>query len=171
MLSMHRIRPLLWSALTLWWLSGGASTAFAQAPAPASPAPAWAQGPVWVNIGGFSRHFVRGKGYNENNLGLGLELRTSGEVSLMAGYYVNSMRRDTQYAAVNWQPWTLGDWRLGVAVGVMNGYPAVARGGTFFAALPMASYEGARFGVNVGLIPSIKDVDGALLVQFKMRLR
>ena len=171
MLSMRPTRPPLWSTLAFGLLGAVASTALAQAPAPTSPAPAWAQGPVWVNIGGFSRHFVRGKGYNENNLGLGLELRTSDAVSLMAGYYVNSMRRDTQYAAVNWQPWTLGGWRLGAAVGVMNGYPAVARGGTFFAALPMASYEGARFGVNVGLIPSIKDVDGALVIQFKMRLR
>ena len=40
---------------------------------------------VWVNMGGFSRHFARDKGYNESNLGLGVEYRTNAELSYMAG--------------------------------------------------------------------------------------
>lgn len=125
---------------------------------------------LWLNVGGFSRHFHRSAGYNENNLGLGIEYRTSPELSFMAGSYYNSVRKNTAYAAVNWQPWSMGAFKLGAAVGVMNGYPAMNRGGTFFAALPMASYEGRRFGLNVGLIPPVKNVDSAVIVQFKVRV-
>jgi hypothetical protein len=128
------------------------------------------QGEVWVNVGGFSRHFSRDKGYNENNLGLGVEYRTSPEVSYMAGAYYNSVRKTTTYAALNWQPWTVGPIKVGATVGVMDGYPSMARGGTFFAAVPMATWEGKRFGVNVGIIPSVGKVDGALIVQFKLRV-
>lgn len=125
---------------------------------------------LWLNVGGFSRHFKRQNGYNENNLGLGIEYRTSPEISYMAGSYYNSVRKNTTYAAVNWQPWSMGAFKLGAAVGLMNGYPAMNRGGNFFAALPMVTYEGRRFGINVGLIPSIKNVDGAVIVQFKVRM-
>ncbi|MDP2018602.1 hypothetical protein [Hydrogenophaga sp.] len=125
---------------------------------------------LWLNVGGFSQHFKRQNGYNENNLGLGIEYRTSPEISYMAGSYYNSVRKNTTYAAVNWQPWSMGAFKLGAAVGLMNGYPAMNRGGNFFAALPMVTYEGRRFGINVGLIPSIKNVDGAVIVQFKVRM-
>lgn len=127
------------------------------------------RGQLWVNVGGFSRHFARNKNYNESNLGLGIEYRINPEVSVMAGTYYNSVRRTTTYGAVNWQPLSLGDWKIGAMVGVMNGYPAVKRGGTFFAAVPMATYEGTRFGLNVGIIPTTSQVDGALVLQFKVR--
>jgi hypothetical protein len=126
---------------------------------------------VWVNVGGFSRHFNRHAHYNERNLGFGLEWRHSPEVALMAGVYDNSLGKPSQYAAVNWQPWQIGPVKLGAAIGVLNGYPAIERGGTFFAALPMATIEGRRFGLNLGVIPSMKNVDGALLLQFKLRIR
>lgn len=125
---------------------------------------------IWVNLGGFSRHFASNKGYNENNLGLGLEYRTSPEIAYMAGAYYNSVRKTTSYAAVNWQPWQLGAVKLGAALGVMNGYPSLANGGSFFAALPMATYEGRHVGVNFGVVPSIGKVDGAVILQFKLRL-
>jgi len=126
---------------------------------------------VWINIGGFSRHFNRSAQYNERNFGFGIEWRHSPEVALMAGVYDNSLRKHSQYAAVNWQPWQIGPVKLGAAIGLLNGYPAIERGGTFFAALPMATLEGRRFGVNLGVIPSMKNVDGALLLQFKLRIR
>ena len=137
-----------------------------------SDAPLWQKpaGELWLNVGGFSRHFNRQANHNENNVGLGLEYRTGSDLSFMAGSYHNSVRKNTTYAAVNWQPLSMGAFKLGAAVGLMNGYPAMNRGGTFFAALPMASYEGRRFGVNLGLIPSMKDVNGAVILQFKVRL-
>jgi hypothetical protein len=147
-----------------------AASAETESSASSQPATDQRKPEVWVNLGGFSRHFARDKGYNETNLGLGLEYRTSPEVSFMAGTYYNSMRKTTYYAAVNWQPLSIGPWKVGASAGVMNGYPAVSRGGTFFAALPMATYEGKRFGVNLGLIPSIGKVDGAVIFQFKLRV-
>lgn len=134
------------------------------------PAPATVGSEVWLNVGGFSRHFDRSKNHNERNLGIGLEWRTSPELSYMAGVYDNSVGKYSQYLAANWQPWSLGPVKLGAAIGLMNGYPAMKRGGTFFAALPMASIEGRRFGINLGLIPSMKDVDGAVVLQFKLRV-
>jgi hypothetical protein len=129
-----------------------------------------ALGNLWINVGGFSSHFSRDKGYNENNAGLGVEYRINPDVSIMAGGYYNSVRKNTSYAAVNWQPWALGNWKLGAAIGLMDGYPALERGGTFFAALPMASWEGKRFGFNLGVIPSMPKIDGAVIVQLKFRL-
>lgn len=147
--------------------------AWAQTAAPSDPlatALASSRHEVWINVGGFSRHFSRNNGYNENNLGLGAEYRTSTELSYMAGAYYNSVRKTTSYVAMNWQPWSLGPIKLGGTLGVMNGYPSLAKGGTFFAALPMATWEGKRYGVNVGIIPSMGKVDGAVIVQFKLRV-
>lgn len=139
---------------------------------------AWAQEPpeeappsaLWVNAGALTYHSNQSKGYNENNHGLGVEYQFRPDTSVMVGSFYNSVRRDTHYAAVNWQPIALGDWKLGMAVGVMNGYPAVKSGNYFVAALPMVSYEGKRFGVNLSLIPNVAKIDGALVVQVKFRL-
>lgn len=127
-------------------------------------------GQVWLNLGGFSRHFARGKGYNESNVGIGVEIKASETYALSVGAYRNSVRQETFYAAVHLQPLHLGPARLGVMLGVLDGYPARQRGGAFFAAVPFASIEGSRYGVNIGLIPSIGKVDGALLAQLKLRL-
>lgn len=128
-------------------------------------------GALWLNVGGFSSHFNRDNGFNENNAGVGIEYRMSPDMSIMAGSYYNSVRLNTSYVAANWQPYRLGDWKLGAALGVMDGYPAIQRGGAFFAALPMATYEGQTFGLNVGLIPTMHNVNGAVIVQFKLRVR
>ncbi len=125
---------------------------------------------LWLNLGALTYHPNQSQGYNENNSGLGLEYRLKPDTSVMAGSFYNSVYRNTNYAAVNWQPIALGDWKLGLAMGVMNGYPAVNNGDYFVAALPMASYEGKRFGVNLSLIPSVAQIDGALVVQVKFRL-
>jgi len=157
------------SALAMGLAPGWAAAASTDAPRVASPGDA-GKSQIWVNLGGFSRHFASNKGYNENNLGLGLEYRTSPEIAYMAGAYYNSVRKTTSYAAVNWQPWQLGPVKLGAALGVMNGYPSLADGGSFFAALPLATVEGRHFGINVGVVPSMGKVDGALIIQFKLRL-
>lgn len=148
-------------------LAGFAASA---ARADEAPAPAAEQSEIWINVGGFSRHFNRDRDFNEKNFGFGIEWRRSPELAVMAGVYDNSLGRSSQYAAVNWQPWQIGPVKLGAAIGLLNGYPAIERGGTFFAALPMASIEGRRFGINLGLIPSMKNVDGAVLLQFKLRI-
>ena len=129
------------------------------------------QAQLWINVGGFSYHLERDQRFNEKNAGFGLEWRTSDEVAYMAGLYRNSVGKNTQYVALNWQPWQIGPVRLGAAWGVMNGYPSISHGGSFFAALPIASMEGKRFGVNLGFIPKLGKVQSAVVLQFKWRLR
>ncbi len=134
------------------------------------PAADQRKGSVWVNVGGFSSHFNREKGYNEQNAGIGIEYAFHSSASVMVGSYYNSLRKQTTYAAVNWQPITIGPVKVGAALGVMDGYPAIQRGGTFFAALPMATYESKVVGVNFGVIPTMNNVDGAVILQFKFRI-
>jgi hypothetical protein len=126
---------------------------------------------IWVNAGGISRHFDRSKNFNESNTGFGAEWRFRDDASVMVGQYRNSMRDTTHYAALNYQPLQLGPVRIGASVGVMDGYRLMRNGGTFFAALPMVSYEGKTFGVNVGVIPNVpsKHIDGAVIFQLKVR--
>ena len=168
MRKVHIHIALLWSVLA-------ASGCWAAEPAPGAPAPAAtedkpAERAVWINLGGFSHHFSNNNHYNETNRGLGVEYRINADWAVMAGSYYNSVRRTTTYGAFTYQPLSLWSVKIGASVGVMDGYPAKARGGTFFAALPMATYEGSRFGLNLGLIPSMPKVDGAIVLQLKVRV-
>lgn len=140
----------------------GAALADTEPPAPPDA--------LWVNLGGFSSHVNRNKDYNEDNVGMGLEYQLQPDVALMAGAFNNSIRHTTSYVAANWLPLSLGGWKLGAVAGVMNGYPGIAGGGAFVAALPMASYEGTHVGVNLGLIPTTDKVEGALVIQLKFRV-
>ncbi len=152
-------------------LATGLLTASVIAHADASPAETPEQ--LWVHAGALSFHPNQDKHYNGNNLGLGLEYRLRPDLTLMAGGFSNSLNRDSVYLAMGYQPWTVDAWRFGVAVGVMNGYSRLGQEQVFPAAISVATYEGKRFGVNVGLIPDIAaaGVDGALVLQFKLRLR
>lgn len=125
---------------------------------------------LWINFGGFSSHFHRDRGYNENNTGLGLEYRLDTNTALMVGGYYNSVRKNTSYIGINYQPLEFLKGKVGFVVGVMDGYPAMKQGGVFFVALPMATWEGRHWGLNVGLIPEVSNVDGAVVFQIKFRL-
>ncbi len=151
------------------WALAMLSVYVVAAEAPGVSASPLSHSEMWVNVGGFSRHFARNKGYNESNFGLGVEYRLNPDVSVMAGSYYNSIRRTTTYATVNWQPYRVGEIKVGALAGLMDGYPSVARGGKFFMAVPMLTYEGRRVGVNFGIIPSTTNVDSALFMQFKVR--
>lgn len=145
-------------ALLAWGVSGAISESEA--------------GELWVNTGGISHHFDRSKNFNEVNVGVGVEYRITPEVSAMTGFHKNSINLRTTYAAVNYQPFSIGPVKIGASAGLMSGYPVIKNGGAFFAALPFATYEGKRFGVNVGLIPNIpsRHIDGAVVFQFKFRV-
>jgi len=125
---------------------------------------------LWVNTGGFSKHF-EDNGRNETNLGLGVEYRFRDDMSVMTGYHKNSLDLRTRYAAVNYQPFEMGPFKIGASVGVMTGYPMKNQGKGFFAVLPMVTYEGERFGANFGVIPNIpsQHVEGAFVVQLKFK--
>lgn len=123
-----------------------------------------------VNVGAFSHHFNREAGFNENNKGFGLEYRFSDALGVTAGHYFNSVRKNTNYAALMYQPFTIGPVNVGASIGVMDGYPNMNKGAAFFAAVPMASWQGERFGFNLGVIPSAGKVEGCVLFQLTMKV-
>lgn len=130
---------------------------------------------VWVNPGIYSLHFDRGKDLREDNIGLGVELVMAPEHSVSAGTFINSNRARSRYAAYAWRPlrWELGsvDVALGVVAGAFDGYPNYRDSGWFVAPLPLLAVEGRRLGVNLSVIPTIRDrLDGAIAVQLKLRI-
>lgn len=125
---------------------------------------------LWMNVGFYSRHFQRDKGLNDRNPGLGVEYRFSTVSSLTAGRFYNSDREYSNYVGLYYQPIALGALRLGLVGGAFNGYPKHENGDWFLAALPVASIEYRRIGVNLAVIPSYKDrLYGALSLQLKFK--
>lgn len=126
---------------------------------------------LWINAGGMSYHFDRSKQFNERNTGVGVELRLRDDVSLMTGRHINSMATMTHYVAANYQPFSVGPFKVGASVGFMDGYRLKNNGRAFFAAIPMLTYEGKHLGFNAGVIPDIpsQHVDGAVVLQIKVR--
>jgi len=59
---------------------------------------------------------------------------------------------------------------LGAVAGGFNGYSKTNDGGWFPGIIPVLTYEGDLFGVNILMVPSIPDrVAGSLSVQFKFK--
>jgi hypothetical protein len=131
---------------------------------------------IWLTSGFFSHHFKRDAGYNERNYGLGAELRFDEVNTIAAGVYRNSVRQTTHYLHFVWTPFELGPVRMGAAVGIIDGYPQLNNGSSAFAVMPVASTEfkilSYDAGINFVYIPTVaRRVDGALALQFKLRIR
>ncbi|TFW33018.1 hypothetical protein E4O92_08725 [Massilia horti] len=132
------------------------------------PAP---QSEFRVNSGFLTAHFDSGKGLNGENHGLGGEYKFLGTMSATVGRFYNSNRQYSNYAGVIWQPYAMGPVRVGASIAMFNGYPHMRGGGWFPAAIPTATWEYQRFGVNVGVVPSYKDrLYGGVSIQFKFKL-
>lgn len=126
---------------------------------------------IWLNPGFYSYHFDTGNNLNNDNFGLGAEYRYSTVNSVTAGRFHNSDRQISSYAAWYWQPLALGPVRIGALLGAIDGYPRSANGGWFLMALPVASYEYHNLGINLTLVPTIKDtVYGSLTLQLKLKM-
>ncbi len=126
---------------------------------------------LWLNAGFYSAHFDTDKGLRNANPGLGIEYKLDDTWSATAGRFVNSNNAHSSYVGAYYQPWTFAGARLGVVAGAFNGYPKAFNGGWFTAVLPVASWEGPRFGLNVALVPPLKDrLYGAVSFQLKVRL-
>ena len=126
---------------------------------------------VWLNAGFYSRHFQRDKNLNDSNPGFGVEYRFSSVASATAGRFYNSDREYSNYVGIYYQPFAIGDVRLGAVVGGFNGYPKMRDGGWFPAIIPVASYEYKRVGLNFAIIPSYKDrLYGAFTFQLKLKV-
>ena len=125
---------------------------------------------TWINVGFYSYHFQRDNGLNDSNPGIGAEYRFSSKSSITAGRFYNSDRQYSNYVGAYYQPFSIGVVRIGVVAGAFNGYPKMRNGGWFLAAIPVASVEYQRVGLNVSLVPSYKDrLYGALSFQLKSK--
>ncbi|MEO8165535.1 MAG: hypothetical protein ABI619_09075 [Betaproteobacteria bacterium] len=130
---------------------------------------------VWISPGIYSLHFDRSKDLRNDNVGLSGEVALAPDHALLAGNYINSNRARTHYGAYLWRPlhWQFPSVELsaGVALAAFDGYPKYRDGGWFVAALPVLAIEGRYLGVNLSVIPTIRDrLDGALSFQFKLRV-
>jgi len=158
--------------LAAWLVCG---TALAEAPPPASPAEDSFTPQVWINPGLYSRHFNRNTDFRENNVGFGMEAIITPDHGAMAGSFINSDRGRTRYAVYEWRPlhtdFAGAALSAGVVAGAFDGYPRYHDGGWFPAAMPMLAIETRRVGVNLTVVPTIKDrLSGAIALQVKLRI-
>ena len=125
---------------------------------------------LWLNAGFYSAHFDTHKGLRNANPGLGFEYRLNSDWSATAGRFINSDNAHSNYIGAYYQPWTFAGVKLGVVGGAFNGYPKAFNGGWFPALIPTASYESGHWGLNLALVPPLKDrLYGALSFQVKYR--
>ena len=121
------------------------------------------QGEHWVTSG-FVSHHAKGD-YNENNRGIGYEYR-KGKFGDSAGYYLNSLSRDSVYAGVSYRLYDNGTVAAGVMGGIVTGYnyPIVPL------ALPFLQLTAGSFAVMVTASPPIPNVTPFVVAaQFKWR--
>jgi hypothetical protein len=127
---------------------------------------------LWVNAGFYSAHFDTEKGLRNANPGIGLEYRIDPNWSVTAGRFRNSDNAESSYVGVYYQPWSYAGIKLGGVVGAFNGYPNAFNGGWFPAVIPTATLESGHWGLNVALVPPLKDrLYGAVSFQLKYRFR
>lgn len=125
---------------------------------------------VWVNGGFYSAHFDDNKGLRNANPGVGFEAPLNDTWSLTAGRFINSDNAHSNYVGSYYQPWRVGNIKWGVVGGMFNGYPKAFEGGWFSAVLPVVSMEAEHWGMNVMLVPPLKDrLYGAVSFQLKYR--
>ena len=125
---------------------------------------------LWLNAGFYSAHFDTDKGLRNANAGLGLEYRLNDAWSATAGRFTNSDSATSSYLGAYYQPWTFAGVKLGAVAGAFNGYPKAFNGGWFPAVLPVATLEQGHWGLNVALVPPLKDrLYGAVSFQLKFR--
>lgn len=126
---------------------------------------------LWLNTGFYSAHFDSQQGLRNANPGLGFEYKLDDTWSATGGRFINSDNAHSSYLGAYYQPWSFTGAKLGVVGGLFNGYPNAFKGGWFPALIPVATWEGERFGLNVALVPPIKNrLYGAVSFQLKVRL-
>lgn len=125
---------------------------------------------VWVNPGFYSLHFDRDKGLEDANPGIGIEWPIDQTYSITAGAFRNSDRDLSHYIGLYVMPFEFHGVKLGAVVGGFDGYQMTNNGGWFAALIPTAAIEGKHWGLNIAIIPSIKDrLYGAISFQLKYR--
>ena len=125
---------------------------------------------VWINPGFYSLHFDRNKGLEDANPGIGIEWPIDKTFSVTAGRFRNSDRDYSNYIGLYVMPFEFHGVKLGAVVGGFDGYQMTNNGGWFPALIPTAAIEGKNWGLNIAVIPSLKDrLYGGISFQLKYR--
>lgn len=126
---------------------------------------------VWLDTGFATYHFQKDLDLNGRNPGIGAEYRFTDSMAVTAGRFFNSDRQHSNYAGLYYQPWTVYGVKLGAVAGAFNGYPKMHDGGWFLAAIPAATFEYKRVGVNIAVVPTYKNrLHGGISMQLKFKL-
>ncbi len=128
---------------------------------------------VWLTTGMWSRHDHNvncpvgqacKERYRQNNTGIGIELPQTEDWSVVAGWYNNSIHRETIYAGATYQPLHIGPTKFGVfgamATGYADYFPAIPVGGL------LGTVEEGKYGLNVMWLPNV-----VTAVQLKVRIK
>ena len=108
--------------------------------------------------------------YNALNLGAGLRAETSPDFAVQAGFYKNSVRRNSQYIAADWTPLSFYGLKAGAFAGVVNGYPRFNEGGIAPAA-GLSLRKPTDWGnVVIRFIPPCPKTVGVFAIEIGMRL-
>jgi hypothetical protein len=154
-------------ALSAGLLAAGFWAAFPAAAQLKADANRW-----WITPGAVSYHFENQDQFNQTHPGLGVEYHFLPDWALVGGTYKNSNSLWSKYIGVNWTPAALrfGPARLGATAQIADNYKAARNGKPFAFAAPLIAFEGERFGANIYIIPTIRNVTGAVALQFKFAL-
>ena len=101
---------------------------------------------------------------------MGFEYALDDAWGVTTGRFVNSDNAYSNYVGTFYQPWRVSNIKLGVVGGMFNGYPKAFDGGWFPVVLPLVSMESRHWGMNVILVPPLKDrLYGSVSFQLKYR--
>lgn len=108
-------------------------------------------GACWLDVPLRSFHTDRTAGYNESNLGFGLDCRLAARWDFVVGQYRNSLHETTRYVGVDYTPWRSGRWQVGVRTALATGYADEAQ----VMPIPIAKYRGELWGAGFVVVPPI----------------
>ena len=125
---------------------------------------------TWLVTTVHSYHYDRSPSNRrcESNWGVGAEHHVSNDWSLHGGMYRNSYCRGSAYLGTGWFPVHRGTVHFGITAGIVNGYRQEPFGGYL---IPTVSIQDKRWGVNIGIVPSLDSAFTVIGVQLKYRIR
>lgn len=114
-----------------------------------------AENSMAVTLPVFTRHFPRSTDLNEHNHGLGLEYIVQKDVAVTAGFFNNSLRKETSYVGVVYTPLRVLGLHTGVVVGLdlSGGYNSINPCKPVIGALRFATGNESSIGFNIDVLP------------------
>ena len=126
---------------------------------------------LWISAGMISYHFNREANQRDLNWGYGIQSNLTNNVSVLGGNYINSKDARSNYLGMAWQPLVWHSVRIGLEVGVIDGYPDIRHGGYFVAAMPCLSIHNDSIGVNITLVPYYSNYMHSSAISAQMIMR